>query len=458
MTTIERTTSDAEALRARIRGEAIAPGEAGWNEARLAYQLLVDQRPELIAVPVDASDVAEIVRHAAAHGLRVAPQRTGHNAAPMGDLEGTILLKTDAMNSVEIDADARIARVGAGAKWEDAIPQASELGLAGLHGSTGDVSLAGYSLGGGLSWYGRKHGLQANSLTAIELVTADGELRRVDHQNEPELFWALRGGGGNYGVVTALEFELFPLSEVYAGVMFFPAERAREVLHTWKQLLPDMPDEMNVIARVMNFPPIDLVPEIVRGRSLAVIDAAYIGTEADGAKLLEPLRKLGPEMDTFAMYPPAAIAELHMDPPDPVPGETTHSLVDELPDEVIDRMVELAAPGSPLLVAELRPLGGALARSKPGDGAIKGLPGEYLMFGAGMVAVPELAEPVRGSLDRLYELFRPYQSGFYGNFVEKKADFADFFSTETFARLQAIRSEYDPDGLFRANHEITPRS
>src|SRR4051794_10483065 len=227
MTTIEHPITDVAALRGRMTGQAIAPGEPGWDETRLAYNLLLDQRPELIVVPVDEADVIEVVRYATEHGLRVAPQRTGHNAEPLGDLEGTVLLKTDAMNSVEIDAEARIARVGSGAKWQDVIPEASELGLAGVHGSTGDVSLAGYSLGGGLSWYGRKHGLQANNLTAIELVTADGELRRVNHDNEPELFWALRGGGGNYGVVTALEFKLFPLSEVYAGVMFFPADQAR---------------------------------------------------------------------------------------------------------------------------------------------------------------------------------------------------------------------------------------
>src|SRR4051812_4635961 len=264
MTTIERPTTDLSALRTLVEGDVIAPGEPGWDEARQAYNLLIDQRPSLIAVPAHEADVAAVVRFAADNGLRVAPQRTGHNAGPLGDLEGTVLLKTDAMARVEIDAERRIARVQAGAKWEDVLPQASDLGLAGLHGSTTDVSLAGYSLGGGLSWYGRKHGLQANNITAIELVTADGELRRVDHDNEPDLFWALRGGGGNFGVVTAIEFKLFPMAEVYAGGFFFPVERAAEVLHTWHELLPDMPDEMNAIARVMHFPPIEEVPEFVR--------------------------------------------------------------------------------------------------------------------------------------------------------------------------------------------------
>jgi FAD/FMN-containing dehydrogenase len=453
MTTIERPTTT---LRPSIKGEVIAPGEPGWDEARQAYNLVLDQRPSLIAVPADEADVAEIVRHAAQQGLRVVPQRTGHNAGPLGDLDGTVLVKTDALDSVEIDAEARTARVGAGAKWDDVIPQASELGLAGLHGSTGDVSLAGYSLGGGLSWYGRKHGLQANSITAIELVSADGELRRVDADHEPDLFWALRGGGGNFGVVTALEFKLFPVSEVYAGVFFFPAERAAEVLHTWHELVPDMPDEMTAIARVMDFSPIDEVPEMVRGRSFAIVDAAFLGSQADGEELLKPLRDLGPEMDTFAMYPPAAIAELHMDPPDPMPFASTHALLSELTPETIDEMIALAGPE--LVMVELRPLGGALAESHPDHGALDRFPGEYLMFAGGVVMSPEMGVALQAALGRVSALFEPYEAGWYGNFVEKQADTADFFPAEAYARLQAVKAEYDPEQLFQANHEITPGS
>ena len=157
----------------------------------------------------------------------MAPQRTGHNAEPLGPSAASILLKTDAPGPASRSTPrARRARVGAGARWEDVVPAASELGLAALHGSTPDVSVAGYTLGGGLGWYARKHGLAANSVSAIEVVTADGEIRRVDAEHEPELFWALRGGGGNFGVVTALEFDLLPVSEVYAGALFFPFERA----------------------------------------------------------------------------------------------------------------------------------------------------------------------------------------------------------------------------------------
>jgi FAD/FMN-containing dehydrogenase len=278
-----------------------APGEERYDAARQAFNLTLDQRPALIAEPTDADQVAAVVRFAAAQGYRVAPQATGHNGAPLGSLEESVLLKTSAMKGVEIDASARRARVLAGSKWEEVMPRASELGLAALHGSSPDVGVVGYSLGGGMGWYARKHGLQTNSVTAIELVTADGEQLRTDPDNEPELFWALRGGGGNFGVVTAIEFDLFPLEQVYAGTLFFPYERASEVMHAWREWTADTPDEITSTAKLLQFPPLPDIPEVVRGQSFAVVSAAYLGEQAEGAEIMRPLRELGPAMDTFAM-------------------------------------------------------------------------------------------------------------------------------------------------------------
>ena len=263
MSTIDRPPVSFGTLRRHLRGvPVIGPGEEGWDAARQAFNTTIDQHPALIATPLDVDDIAAVVRYAADAGLQIAPQRTGHNAAPLGDLGDSILLKTDQLQGVKIDAENRTARVRSGAKWEKVVPRASDLGLAALHGSTPDVSVAGYSLGGGLGWYGRKHGLAANSVTAIELVTADGELRRVDAQNEPELFWALRGGGGNFGVVTALEFDLYPVSEVYAGVLFFPYERSSEVLHAWREWTATVPDEVTSVGRMLQFPPIPDLPDV----------------------------------------------------------------------------------------------------------------------------------------------------------------------------------------------------
>ena len=221
-------------------------------------------------------------------------QGTGHNAGPLGSLEGTVILNTSALTGVSIDAGARRVRVGAATKWEKVTPRLSELGLAGLHGSSPDVGIVGYSLGGGIGWLARKHGMQTNAVTAIELVTAEGHLVRTDPVREPELFWALRGGGGNFGVVTAIEFGVLPLRELYAGAMFFPLEQTADVFHAWNELLPALPEEITSWANVIHFPPLPEIPEPVRGRSYAIVMAAFLGSEADGRKLLRPVRPAAP--------------------------------------------------------------------------------------------------------------------------------------------------------------------
>ena len=443
----------------RLRGEVVRPGEPRWDDSRRAYNLAVDQRPALVAIPADEDDVAAVVRYAAATGFQVAAQRTGHNAAPLGPLDETILLRTDALQGVEIDPHARRARVRSGAKWADVVPQASELGLGALHGSTPDVSIAGYALGGGVGWYARKHGLAANSVTALELVTADGELRRVDRQHEPELFWALRGGGGNFGVVTALEFDLYPVPELYAGVLFFPWERAAEAFHAWHEWTASAPEEITSSMRLLQFPPLPEIPEPVRGQSFAVFDAAFLGTRDEGEDVLRALRAAGPVMDTFAMVPPVGIAELHMDPPAPMPFISTHRLLGELPAAAIDDLVSAAGPGSgsPLGMVELRHSGGALARTGADHGAIDTLPGEYLWFAGGLAADPAMIAANEAHMALLDAVVSPYQAGFYLNFTEESGESSRFFPEETYERLQAVKGEYDPDGLFQANHQIGAR-
>jgi FAD/FMN-containing dehydrogenase len=434
----------------------VRAGDPEWDAARQAWNLSVDQRPAAVAFPSDDAAVAGAVRWAAAEGLRVAPQRTGHNAAPLGSLEGSLLLRTDALQGVAIDARRRRARVRAGAKWEDVVPAASELGLAALHGSTGDVSVAGYSLGGGLGWYGRQHGLATNSVTAIELVTADGELVRADHETEPELFWALRGGAGNFGVVTALEFDLYEQPLDYAGVLFFPWERTAEVLHAWHEWLPSTPEELTSVGRILQFPPFPEVPEPLRGKAFALVEAVYTGGEAEGRELLAPLRALGPALDTFAMVPPAGIAELHMDPKDPVPGVTAHSLVGALPPAALDELVAVAGPesGSTLLSVELRQLGGALGRSAAHHGALDRLDAEFAMFAAAIAPTPEVAAANQVQLDRVLAALAPYDAGLYANFTEHRVSAGSLFSPETLERLRTVKRAWDPDRVFHANYAI----
>jgi FAD/FMN-containing dehydrogenase len=219
-------TLNSNDLAGALAGRVVLPGDPGWDDARSAFNLLLDQHPAAVAFPADAADVATAVAYARAAGLRVAPQATGHNQGPLGALEDTLLLNVSALQEVRIDAGERQVRVGAGAKWDRVAPRLSAHGLAGLHGSSPDVGIAGYSLGGGIGWLSRKYGMQANAVTALELVTAGGDLVRADADHHPDLFWALRGGGGNFGVVTAIEFAVHPVDELYAGALFFPSSAA----------------------------------------------------------------------------------------------------------------------------------------------------------------------------------------------------------------------------------------
>lgn len=208
---------DVSTLRAQLDGRLVLPGDPGWDGARQAWQLTVDQHPEAVILAASARDVVTTVNAARATGLRVAAQGTGHNASPLGPLAGTVLIKTSEMRGVVIDPEARTARVEAGALWGDVQAAAAPHGLAGLAGTAADVGVVGYTLGGGLSWLARKHGLAANQVVAADVVTADGMLRRIDAQTEPDLFWAIRGGGGSFAVVTALEFGLFEFGEPLGG-------------------------------------------------------------------------------------------------------------------------------------------------------------------------------------------------------------------------------------------------
>ena len=437
-------------------GNVVRPGDPDWDAARGAFNLLIDQQPQAIAFPADERQVAAVVAHAYERGLGVAVQATGHNAGPLGPLEETLILNTSALTGVSIDAAARRVRVGAATTWEQVTPRLSDLGLAALHGSSPKVGIVGYSLGGGIGWLARKYGMQTNAVTAIELVTAEGHLVRADAVHEPELFWALRGGNGNFGVVTALEFEVHPVRELYAGALFFPLGQTAEVLHTWTELLPALPEELMSWASVLHFPPLPELPDAFRGRSFAVVMAAFLGTDADGRELLQPLRELGPGMDTFAVQPPVGLSELAMDPPDPLPFRTTHALLDEVPSGLIEDMAAIAGPGSALTMLQLRHMGGALARREPGAGARATLPGQVCLFGLGVVPHPDAEPAVSSQLEALSTAAAAHRAGDYPNFVEEQADASAFFDAETWARLRQVKALYDPEDLFQGNHHIPP--
>jgi FAD/FMN-containing dehydrogenase len=449
---------DPTQLRERMEGRVSAPGDTDWDEARQAWNLAVDQRPAAVAIPATAADVVAIVAFARERGLLVTAQGTGHNAGAYDTLANTILVKTHELRGVEIDAEARIARCQAGTLWAEVTQPASELGLAPLAGSSPDVGVVGYVLGGGLSWLARKHGLASNNVRAIELVTADGALVRATHDDHADLFWALRGGGGNYGVVTAVEIELYAYPTVYAGMMLWPWERGAEVLKAWVEWTRTAPDEVSTSARLIQVPPLPDIPEFLAGRAFVAIDGAYLGDEASAAELFAPLRALEPEMDSFGPMAPGGLSFIHMDPEGPTPGIGGHTMLGALDDEAIDAFVAVAGAGSgtPLVMAELRQLGGAVARSGEHHGAVDVMPGEFALFAVGIPMSPEVGAAVHAHLPKVIGAMAKWDAGTaYMNFAEDTVDPATFYSADGYARLRRVKAEVDPTGVFRGNHAIS---
>jgi FAD/FMN-containing dehydrogenase len=450
-------TARAAELHAELPELVHLPGHPGYDAARTPWNVSVDQRPAAVATPTDAAQVVDIVDGARRFGLRIAAQSTGHNAAPLTGLVDAVLVRTGGLTGVSIDPVGRTARVGGGVLWDDVVRAASEHGLAALHGSSPDVGVTGYSLGGGMGWYARELGLATNSLTAVELVTPDGRLRRADAHTDSDLFWALRGGGGNFGVVTALEFRLYPIRTAYAGMLIWDWHEAQRVISAWARWADTAPDAVTTSCRILQVPPIEQAPELLRGRQIVMIDGAVLADDETAERILAPLRALGPELDLFERVPSGTLGRLHGDPEGPTPAVSDTVLLDELPPEAVSRFVSVAGPGSGsgLMVAELRQLGGALARTAPGAGALDRIRGRFIAFA--VTVTPDRDAELSGLADarRLADAVRPWASGSqYLNFVEHAVDPSSAYSEQTWARLQAVRAEVDPHGIMLANHPV----
>ena len=442
-----------------IAGRVATPSDSDWDAARAAWNLAADQNPVAVAFAESADDVAKVVTFAGRNDLKVAGQGTGHGAVALGALDDTILLKTERMRGVQVDADSQTATIEAGVLGEELGAAAQIEGMCSMPGSSPNVGVVGYTLGGGLSWLARRYGFACNRVNAIDVVTADGEQRRVDAESEPELFWAMRGGGGGYAIVTALHVNLLPIAELYAGALILPAELGADALRAWRDWAASVSDEVTSIARFLRPPPIPDVPEPLRDRPLLTFDAACIGSREEGEATIAPLREMGePIMDTFGQIPAAGLSRIHMDPEPPVPGLGHHELLAELPDDAIDAFVGAAGPdaGSPLLLAEIRQLGGALARPAEGGGALSSIDADLVMFGIGMPMTPELGQAIERSLDGLHETMKPWAApGGYFNFAERPCEVDAILPPETCARLGEVKRRWDPDGMIVANHALS---
>jgi FAD/FMN-containing dehydrogenase len=363
------------------------------------------------------------------------------------------------MQAVHVDPLRRTARVEAGVKWERVMEVAGQYGLAGMRGSSSDVGVVGYTLGGGLGSFGRKHGFAADHVRSLEIVTADGTIRTASATSEPELFWAVRGGKGNLGIVTQLEIDLIPVRDLFGGGIFFDGADAAQLLHTYRQWAPTLPEEATTSVAIMRMPPLEFVPEPLQGRTVVHLRYAYVGEDlAEGERLVQPMLAAGRPLLGF-LHPLLAteMDSIHMDPVDPLPAWEKGMGLAELTEETVDALLAVAGPQVeiPLLMVELRQLGGALSRQPAVPNAVAGrdVPWELFVLGP---AVPELAEvlPVigRGVLAAL----APWRAegGLFNHLgdVSGPEEVARVYPPAVLARLRAVKAAVDPEGMFAFGH------
>ena len=443
-------------LAAILPGEVMTPADPDWAEQSLGWVRSVDQRPRAVVTVADEEDVVATVRTAARHGLVVAAQPVGHGATTA--LDRTVLVRTRALRSIDVDPVARVARVGAGVKWGELLAATEPFGLTALAGSSPDPSVVGFSLGGGLSWFSRAHGLAAHGVVAVELVDATGELRRVTAASDPDLFWALRGGGGDFGIVTAMEVELHPVPHLYGGRLMWPIEMARPVLTAFAAVTATAPDELTLWAHLFRFPAMPMVPEPLRGRAFVSVDVAHLGSAEEAEALLVRLREV-PALfsDSLGTVPLSELGGIAAEPVDPMPVAEMSGLLHAFDDEAIDRLLAVAgaAVESPLAVVQVRHLGGAIARAGAADGPSGAVLEPYQLFSLGVPMFPELAEAIQGSFASLRGALAGYFTGrTFFNFLGASEDPGRAFGDDALARLQAVKRAVDPDGTIRSNRPV----
>jgi hypothetical protein len=435
------------ALSQSIAGRVLSPTETGYADSCRAWNTAIDPQPAAVVIPDPddvASDVAATVVAAAEAGLRVAVQGTGHGATGLVD-ESVILVSMSHLRDVEI-ADGR-ARVAPGARWSDVVGPAAQRGLAGLAGSSADVGVVGYSLGGGIGWLARQYGLASNAVAGAQVVTAAGQVVWADADSEPELFWALRGGAANFGIVTELFVDLVPVSTVHAGVLVWPSERAGDVLGAYADWAIDLPDEVTPTL-VMSAPP--------QGPNV-MVGVCSTGSGEDLANLLAPLRNLGGILeDTVTQMSPADLGQVHRDPLQPTASVSDARLIAQLPSGTARGLARYAPGGaSPLAMVELRRLGGAIGRGGEGHGALNRLEGDYLLFALGVQGGTGDRSAITSGIAEVLEALAAFEtSRTVLNFVDHPATGRTEFDPQAYSRLQAMRSQFDPRGVLLAAHPI----
>jgi FAD/FMN-containing dehydrogenase len=445
-------------LRAALHGELLAPDDPEYESARLVLNAAVDRRPALIVRPADCADVALAIALARTKGLELAVRGGGHSFAGHGTSDEGLVVDMSGMRALHIDPQRRIAWAQAGLTASQYTAQAAKHGLTTGFGDTGSVGIAGLTLGGGIGWLVRKHGLTIDDLLAVELVTADGERLRVDSDRHPDLFWALRGGGGNYGVVTRLEYRLHEIDTILGGLLVLPASPG--ILGAFTAAADDAPDELSTIAILARLPPLPFVSAEHHGQLALMVRLAYAGHLEHGQQALAPLRALAtPLADAITPMPYQQLYPAEGPNPQRVRMATRSMFLDELDVRAAATIFErMQAQPSPTTAVQIRVLGGAMARV-PADASAFAHRNRSMMltFVANHQDVAQAASHEAWVADSLAAL-RPDARGVHVSFLgdEGSARVHEAYPAATYQRLAAIKRRYDPTNLFHVTQNIAP--
>ncbi|MDL5203051.1 FAD-binding oxidoreductase [Streptomyces sp. ALI-76-A] len=461
MTATHHNTPDLFAL-TDIHGPVLRPGDDGYADEVTGFNLAALHTPDLVVGATGTDDIVTAMRWASATATPVTVQATGHGAN--FPIAGGLLINTTRMTDVRVDAEHRTATAAAGAKWSHVLAAAAPHGLSALTGTSTDAGVVGYTLGGGLPVLGRTYGFATDLVRSFQVVTPDGTLRDVDAAHEPELFWALRGGKGNVGVVTRLTFDLLPLSHLLGGGIYCRGEHAQTLLTAWADWTRDVPDEMCSAFNLLRFPPIPQIPEPLRGGFWARVAIAWTGDPDEGERLLAPIRQAAPvAVDMVEDMPCTAMDRIHLEPQDPLPARESCALLRELTPDAVRALLDQAGPDVPdypLLVVGLRHMGGALSRPARIEDAICARDAAYLLESVGVLAAPPAAEAIERATAALHTAMAPYGTGrtmvnIHGTPGDEQ-DRARAWTPEVYAHLQHAKSTYDPANLLRYGHTVPP--
>jgi len=456
------STADTEALRQRLTGEVILPGDETYDEARRTPNLNNDRKPAIVVRPQTTSDVAEAIKFARMRGLDLAVKSGGHSVPGWSVLDDALLIDLSQFKKVTIDPERRTARVQPAVTSGELAAPAHAYGLALTTGDAASVGIGGLTLGGGIGFMARKYGLTIDNLLSVEMVTADGDVVRASKEQHTELFWALRGGGGNFGVVTEFEFQLAPVGQVYGGALVLPA--TVENLRKYIDYATNAQDELTTITNIMTAPPAPFIPEDRVGETVIVILAVYTGDMEEGARVMQPLRDIaGPIADLVGPMPYPVIYDFTEPATHPhfshIRSMFSHGITDEALERVLDLMKRAT---SPMSMAQLRPLGGAFSRVPVEETAFAHRDKNFFFAALGLWADPEDDRVNRANhqawTEELWAAVKSQRDGVYVNFLadEGRARIAEAYPTDTYARLAWVKSTYDPENLFAGNQNVRP--